>query len=148
MKINKSYKKQAGAGRPYSRSDKQKLRTLGFTNGNIRILNNIKQAQNIENLNADGLVYVIEDGTTTIPEIMTSVERRYTPENNYTDSEHDTDFEEYNGGRKKHSHKHTLKYSKKRETTNRRKMHVRFNKYHKQKKRTRKYKIRRLSKSR
>ena len=125
MKTRK-YKQRGGSIDPYTPEEIIQLQGVGFTNDQIRYLNNIKKEYGLESLNTDGIVYIIGE-TTTTPELYTaSYDKDRYPTLGDTDNEEDTDDGDndaanHSGGKKIIRRKTTLKYSTKRETRRRRK---------------------------
>ena len=70
MKTRK-YKQRGGSIDPYTRRERNILRGVGFTDDQIRYLNNIKKEYGLESLNADGILYIIGE-TTTTPALYTA----------------------------------------------------------------------------
>ena len=100
MKTRK-YKQRGGSIDPYTRREKNTLRGVGFTDDQIRYLNNIKKVYGLESLNTDGIVYIIGE-TTTTPELYTaSYDKNRYPIYGDTDDEEDTDDETQLGGKKR-----------------------------------------------
>ena len=105
MKTRK-YKQRGGSQDPYTRREKNTLRGVGFTDDQIRYLNNIKKVYGLESLNADGILYVLNennDGMT--PAAYTaSYDKNIYPTIGDTDDEEDTDDdngeENQSGGKK------------------------------------------------
>lgn len=123
MKTRK-YKQRGGSIDPYTPEEIIQLQGVGFTNDQIRYLNNIKKEYGLESLNADGIVYIIGE-TTTTPELYTaSYDKDRYPTLGDTDNEEDTDDGEggnQSGGKKRTRCKRRSRYSTKRETRRRRK---------------------------
>jgi hypothetical protein len=123
MKTRK-YKQRGGSIDPYTPEEIIQLQGVGFTNDQIRYLNNIKKEYGLESLNADGIVYIIGE-TTTTPELYTaSYDKDRYPTLGDTDNEEDTDDGEggnHSGGKKRTRRKRRSRYSTKRETRRRRK---------------------------
>ena len=123
MKTRK-YKQRGGSKIPYTRREKNTLRGVGFTDDHIRYLNNIKKVYGLDSLDADGIVYIIQennDGMTPAAYTASYDENRY-PIYGDTDDDEDTDDETNQlGGNKKTRRKRASRYSTKRETRRRRK---------------------------
>ena len=123
MKTRK-YKQRGGSIDPYTPEEIIQLQGVGFTNDQIRYLNNIKKEYGLESLNADGIVYIIGE-TTTTPELYTaSYDKDRYPTLGDTDNEEDTDDGEggnHSGGKKRTRRKRRSRYSTTRETRRRRK---------------------------
>ena len=123
MKTRK-YKQRGGSKTPYTRRAKNQLIRVGFTDDQIRYLNNIKKVYGLESLNIDGILYIIQEnnnGTTPTAYTESYNKNRY-PTYGDTDNEEDTDDEPNQlGGNKKNRRKTTSRYSTKRETRRRRK---------------------------
>ncbi len=124
MKTRK-YKQRGGSKTPYTQREKTRLRSVGFTDEQIRYLNNIKKVYGLVSLNIDGILYVLNennDGMTPAAYTASYDENRY-PIYGDTDDEEDTDDEDTNqqGGKKRIQRKRTFRYSTKRETRRRRK---------------------------
>jgi hypothetical protein len=102
MKTRK-YKQRGGSIDPYTRREKNTLRGVGFTDDQIRYLNNIKKVYGLESLNADGILYVLNennDGMTPAAYTASYDKNRY-PIYGDTDDEEDTDDETQLGGKKR-----------------------------------------------
>jgi hypothetical protein len=102
MKTRK-YKQLGGSIDPYTRREKNTLRGVGFTDDQIRYLNNIKKVYGLESLNADGILYVLNennDGMTPAAYTASYDKNRY-PIYGDTDDEEDTDDETNQLGGKK-----------------------------------------------
>jgi hypothetical protein len=102
MKTRK-YKQRGGSIDPYTRREKNTLRGVGFTDDQIRYLNNIKKVYGLESLNADGILYVLNennDGMTPAAYTASYDKNRY-PIYGDTDDEEDTDDETNQLGGKK-----------------------------------------------
>ena len=109
-------KQRGGDYDPYDNSEKNQLRRTGFTNEQIQLLNRVKMKYGPDNINAGGLLYVIEEGFTTPESIISYVKDIYLSDGD-TDIEEDTDYEsEQDGGKKISRRKRRPKYSTKRET--------------------------------
>ena len=91
MKTRK-YKQRGGSKTPYTRREKNQLRRVGFTDGQIRYLNNIKKEYGLESLNVAGIVYLIHENNHMTPELYTgSYDKDRYPILGDTDNEEDTD---------------------------------------------------------
>ena len=123
MKTRK-YKQRGGSFDPYTRRQKNTLRGVGFTDDQIRYMNNIKKVYGLESLNIDGVLYVLNennDGMSPTAYTASYNKNRY-PTYGDTDDEEDTDDETNQlGGNKKTRRKRISRYSIKRETRRRRK---------------------------
>ena len=123
MKTRK-YKQRGGSKTPYTRREKNILRGVGFTDDQIRYLNNIKKVYGLESLNMDGILYIIQEnnnGMTPAAYTESYNKNRY-PTYGDTDNEEDTDDEKNQlGGKKRIRRKTASRYSTKRETRRRRK---------------------------
>ena len=123
MKTRK-YKQRGGSIDPYTPEEIIQLQGVGFTDDQIRYLNNIKKEYGLESLNADGILYVLNennDGMTPAAYTASYDKNRY-PIYGDTDDEEDTDDETNQlGGKKIIRRKTTSRYSTKRETRRRRK---------------------------
>ena len=144
MKTRK-YKQRGGSKTPYTRIEKNNMRDVGFTDDQIRHLNAIKKEYGLENLNADGIVYIInENNNGMTPELYTaSYDMDRYPTYGDTDNEEDTDDETNQlGGKKRILRKRQSRprYSTKRETRRRRKS---IKRTQVARKKTRKYRRRR-----
>ena len=123
MKTRK-YKQRGGSIDPYTRREKTRLKGVGFTDGQIRYLNAIKKEYGLDSLNADGIVYLIQENNNGMtPELYTaSYDKDRYPTLGDTDDEEDTDDDDNGetqlGGKKQKSRP---RYSTKRETRRRRK---------------------------
>jgi len=103
MKTRK-HKQWGGSKTKYSTRDKRNLAGVGFTRNQIQFLNNIKQTYGLENLNADGIVYLINENADEEldPTSYTAFYENKYKEDAFTDSEDDTDTNnETYGGRNK-----------------------------------------------
>ena len=102
MKTRK-YKQRGGSKTPYTRIEKNNMRDVGFTDDQIRHLNAIKKEYGLENLNADGIVYIInENNNGMTPELYTaSYDKDIYPTYGDTDNEEETDDETQLGGKKR-----------------------------------------------
>ena len=126
MKTRK-YKQRGGSNIPYTRREKTRLKGVGFTDGQIRYLNAIKKEYGLDSLNADGIVYLIQENNNGMtPELYTaSYDKDRYPTLGDTDNEEDTDDDDNGetqlGGKKQMRRKTTSRYSTKRETRRRRK---------------------------
>ena len=113
-----------GSKIPYTRREKNTLRGVGFTDDQIRYMNNIKKVYGLESLNIDGVLYVLNennDGMSPTAYTASYNKNRY-PTYGDTDDEEDTDDETNQlGGNKKTRRKRISRYSIKRETRRRRK---------------------------
>ena len=112
-----------GSKTPYTTREKNTLRGIGFTDDQIRYLNNIKKDYGLESLNVAGILYILnEDNNAITPDLYTaSYDKDRYPIYGDTDNEEDTDDDTQLGGRKKTRRKRTSRYSTKRETRRRRK---------------------------
>jgi len=112
-----------GSKTPYTTREKNTLRGIGFTDDQIRYLNNIKKYYGLESLNVAGILYILnEDNNAITPDLYTaSYDKDRYPIYGDTDNEEDTDDDTQLGGRKKTRRKRTSRYSTKRETRRRRK---------------------------
>jgi hypothetical protein len=113
-----------GSKTPYTRREKNKLTRVGFTDDQIRYLNNIKKVYGLESLNMDGILYIIQENNNGITPTAytTSYDKNRYPTYGDTDNEEDTDDEANQlGGNKKTLRKRRSRYSMKRETRRRRK---------------------------
>jgi len=125
MKTRK-YKQRGGSKTPYTRREKTRLRRVGFTDDQIRYLNAIKKDYGLDSLNANGIVYIIQENNNGMtPELYTaSYDKDEYPTYGDTDND-DTDDEDngetQQGGNKKNHRKRKSRYSTKRETRRRRK---------------------------
>jgi hypothetical protein len=121
MKTRK-YKQRGGSIYPYTRREKTRLKGVGFTDDQIRHLNAIKKEYGLESLNADGIVYLIQENNNDMtPELYTaSYDKDRYPTYGDTDNEEETDDDTQQGG-KKRIHRKRPRYSTKRETRRRRK---------------------------
>jgi hypothetical protein len=92
MKTRK-YKQRGGSKIPYTPREKTRLRRIGFTDGQIRYLNNIKKEYGLDSLNANGIVYLIQENNNGMtPELYTaSYDKDRYPTLGDTDDEEDTD---------------------------------------------------------
>ena len=126
MKTRK-YKQRGGSKTPYTRREKNILRGVGFTDDQIRYLNNIKKEYGPESLNVAGIIYILnEDNNAITPDLYTaSYNKNIYPTYGDTDNEEDTDDDDngetQQGGNKKNHRKRKSRYSTKRETRRRRK---------------------------
>ena len=105
MKTRK-YKQRGGSKTPYTRREKNQLMRTGFTDGQIRYLNNIKKEYGPESLNVAGIVYLIHENNDMTPELYTaSYDKDRYPILGDTDNEEDTDDdndeENQSGGKKR-----------------------------------------------
>ena len=116
MKTRK-YKQRGGSKTPYTRREKTRLKGVGFTDGQIRYLNAIKKEYGLDSLNADGIVYLIQENNNGMtPELYTA---SYDKDRYPTLG--DTDDDTQQGGKKRIRRKTTSRYSTKRDTIRRRK---------------------------
>jgi hypothetical protein len=91
MKTRK-YKQRGGSKTPYTRREKNQLIRTGFTDGQVRYLNNIKKEYGPESLNVAGIVYLIHENNDMTPELYTaSYNKDRYPILGDTDNEEDTD---------------------------------------------------------
>ena len=122
MKTRK-YKQRGGSIDPYTRREKTRLKGVGFTDGQIIYLNAIKKEYGLDSLNADGIVYLIQENNNDMtPELYTaSYDKDRYPIYGDTDNEEETDDDTQLGGKKKTRRKRISKYSIKRETRRRHK---------------------------
>ncbi len=125
MKTRK-YKQRGGSKTPYTSREKTRLRRVGFTDEQVRYLNNIKKEYGLDSLDADGIVYIIQENNNGVtPDLYTaSYNKDEYPTYGDTDDDDDTDDEDETnqlGGRKQFRRKRTSRYSTKRETIRRRK---------------------------
>ena len=111
MKTRK-YKQRGGSKIPYTRREKNQLIRVGFTDGQVRYLNNIKKEYGPESLNVAGIVYLIHENNDMTPELYTaSYDKDRYPILGDTDNEEDTDDdidnpeENQSGGKKQIRHK-------------------------------------------
>jgi hypothetical protein len=105
MKTRK-YKQRGGSKTPYTRREKNQLIRVGFTDGQVRYLNNIKKEYGPESLNVAGIVYLIHENNDMTPELYTaSYDKDRYPILGDTDNEEDTDDdndeENQSGGKKR-----------------------------------------------
>ena len=102
MKTRK-YKQRGGSKTPYTRREKTRLKGVGFTDGQIRYLNAIKKEYGLDSLNADGIVYLIQENNNGMtPELYTaSYDKDRYPTLGDTDDEEDTDDDTQQGGKKR-----------------------------------------------
>ena len=133
MKTRK-YKQRGGSNIPYTRREKTRLKGVGFTDGQIRYLNAIKKEYGLDSLNANGIVYLIQENNNGMtPELYTaSYDKDRYPTLGDTDNEEDTDDETQLGGKKR--------IRRKRASARRRKS---IRRTHVARKKTRKYRRRR-----
>jgi hypothetical protein len=119
------YKQLGGSKIPYTRREKTRLRRVGFTDDQIRYLNNIKKEYGPDSLDADGIVYIIQENNNGMtPDLYTaSYNKDEYPTYGDTDDEEDTDDEDetQQGGKKRTRRKMKSIYLTKRETRRRRK---------------------------
>lgn len=107
-------KQRGGDYYPYDNREKKQLRRIGFTNEQIQLLNRVKIKYGPDSINAWGLLYVIEEGSTTPESVISHVKNFYLSDGD-TDIEEDTDYEsEQDGGKKMTRRKRRAKYSTKR----------------------------------
>ena len=107
-------KQRGGDYYPYDNREKKQLRRIGFTNEQIQLLNRVKIKYGPDSINAWGLLYVIEEGSTTPESVISHVKNFYLSDGD-TDIEEDTDYEsEQDGGKKMTRRKRRTKYSTKR----------------------------------
>jgi hypothetical protein len=106
MKTRK-YKQRGGSKNPYTLREKTRLRRVGFTDDQIRYLNNIKKEYGPDSLDADGIVYIIQENNNGMtPDLYTaSYNKDEYPTYGDTDDEEDTDDEDdgetQQGGKKR-----------------------------------------------
>lgn len=113
-----------GSKTPYTTREKNTLRGIGFTDDQIRYLNNIKKDYGPESLNVAGILYILNENNNAItPDLYTaSYDKDRYPIYGDTDNEEDTDDEANQlGGNKKTRRKRESRYSTKREIRRRRK---------------------------
>ena len=110
MKTRK-YKQRGGSKNPYTPREKTRLRRVGFTDDQIKYLNNIKKEYGLDSLNAAGIVYIIQENNNGItPAAYTaSYDKDEYPTYGDTDDDDDTDDEDTNqqGGNKRIQRKRT-----------------------------------------
>ena len=104
MKTRK-YKQRGGSKTPYTRREKNQLIRLGFTDEQVRYLNNIKKEYGPNSLNVAGIVYLIHENNHMTPDLYTaSYDKNIYPTIGDTDDEEDTDDdngeENQSGGKK------------------------------------------------
>ena len=104
MKTRK-YKQLGGSKTPYTRREKNQLIRVGFTDEQIRYLNNIKKEYGLESLNVAGIVYLIHENNQMTPDLYTgSYDKNIYQTIGDTDDEEDTDDdngeENQSGGKK------------------------------------------------
>ena len=94
---------RGGSNIPYTRREKTRLKGVGFTDGQIRYLNAIKKEYGLDSLNANGIVYLIQENNNDMtPELYTaSYDKDRYPTLGDTDNEEDTDDETQLGGKKR-----------------------------------------------
>ena len=113
-----------GSKTPYTTREKNTLRGIGFTDGQIRYLNNIKKDYGPESLNVAGILYILNENNNAItPDLYTaSYDKDRYPIYGDTDNEEETDDDTQLGGRKQTRRKRESRprYSTKRETRRRR----------------------------
>ncbi len=145
MKTRK-HKQRGGSNEPYSNADKGKLLAAGFTPDQIKLLNNIKQEYGLENLNVDGIVFLINENANenlTPTSYTAFYKNKYNDDDDdaHTDNETDDDDDDNNisGGKSKSkTRKRRSRYSTKRETSRRRRKSIkRRNAAHKSRRRRR-----------
>ena len=112
-----------GSKTPYTTREKNTLRGIGFTDDQIRYLNNIKKDYGPESLNVAGILYILNENNNAItPDLYTaSYNKDRYPIYGDTDNEEETDDDTQLGGNKKTRRKRISKYSIKRETRRRHK---------------------------
>jgi hypothetical protein len=114
-----------GSKTPYTTREKNTLRGIGFTDDQIRYLNNIKKDYGLESLNVAGILYILNENNNAItPDLYTaSYDKDRYPIYGDTDNEEETDDDTQLGGRKQTRRKRESRprYSTKRETRRRRK---------------------------
>ncbi len=114
-----------GSKTPYTTREKNTLRGIGFTDDQIRYLNNIKKDYGPESLNVAGILYILNENNNAItPDLYTaSYDKDRYPIYGDTDNEEETDDDTQLGGRKQTRRKRESRprYSTKRETRRRRK---------------------------
>ena len=112
-----------GSKTPYTTREKNTLRGIGFTDDQIRYLNNIKKDYGPESLNVAGILYILNENNNVItPDLYTaSYDKNRYPIYGDTDNEEETDDDTQLGGKKRIRRKTTSRYSTKRETRRRRK---------------------------
>jgi hypothetical protein len=114
-----------GSKTPYTTREKNTLRGIGFTDDQIRYLNNIKKDYGLESLNVAGILYILNENNNAItPDLYTaSYDKDRYPIYGDTDNEEETDDDTQLGGRKQTRRKREFRarYSTKRETRRRRK---------------------------
>ena len=124
MKTRK-YKQRGGSIDPYTPEEIIQLQGVGFTDDQIRYLNNIKKEYGLESLNAAGILYIIGETTTTPSLYTASYDKDRYPTYGDTDKEEYTDDDDeggnQSGGKKRTRRKRRSRYSTKRETRRRRK---------------------------
>ena len=142
MKTRK-HNQRGGSNEPYSNADKGKLLAAGFTPDQIKLLNNIKQDYGLENLNVDGIVFLINENANEnlTPTSYTAFYKNKYDDDAHTDNETDDDDDDNNisGGKSKSkTRKRRSRYSTKRETSRRRRKSIkRRNAAHKSRRRRR-----------
>jgi len=104
MKTRK-YKQRGGSKIPYTRREKNQLMRVGFTDEQVRYLNNIKKEYGPNSLNVAGIVYLIHENNHMTPDLYTaSYDKNIYPTIGDTDDEEDTDDdngeENQSGGKK------------------------------------------------
>lgn len=97
-----------GSKTPYTRREKNQLIRIGFTEDQIRYLNNIKKEYGPESLNVAGIVYLIHENNHITPDLYAaSYDKNRYPTLGATDNEEDTDDdidnaeENHSGGKKR-----------------------------------------------
>lgn len=131
MKTRK-HKQRGGSKRKYSIGDKRKLANIGFTRDQIKFLDHIKQTYGLENLNVDGIVFLINENANenlTPTSYTDFYKNKYNDDDAYTDNEDDDDDDDVNinitGGRNKSkTRKRRSRYLTKRETKGRRRKSI------------------------
>ena len=129
---SRKHKQRGGSKIPYTRRETNILRGVGFTDDQIRYLNNIKKVYGLESLNIDGIVFLINENAdeNINPTSYTAFYENKYKDDAYTDNEDDgySDDEDDNnlsGGRNKSkTHKRTSRYLTKRETRRRRRKSI------------------------
>ena len=144
MKTRK-YKQRGGSKNPYTLREKTRLRRVGFTDEQVRYLNNIKKEYGLDSLDADGIVYIIQENNNgmTPAAYTASYDKDEYPTYGDTDDDDDTDDEDETnqlGGKKQFRRKRTSRYLTKRETRRRRKPLKRTQSVRKIYRKTRKFK--------
>jgi hypothetical protein len=131
-----------GSKTPYTTREKNTLRGIGFTDDQIRYLNNIKKDYGPESLNVAGILYILNENNNVItPDLYTaSYDKNRYPIYGDTDNEEETDDDTQLGGKKRIRRKRPSRYSIKRETRRRR---ISIKRTHVARKKTRKSRRRR-----